>query len=325
MSVLVTGGAGYIGSHTVRQLKKDGFSVTVLDNLFKGHRESIAGIPLIEADLRDREAIGKVFRENRFEAVIHFAALSLVGESMKDPAAYYENNVCGTLNLLTAMAENGVKNIVFSSTAATYGEPEAVPIREDSRKEPVNVYGRTKLVIEGMLGDFYAAYGLGYVALRYFNAAGADEKGDIGEDHSPETHLIPILFEALNGRREKVTVYGNDYGTKDGTCIRDYIHVNDLASAHVLALKHLLNGGTPDCFNLGNGKGYSVLEVIGAAEKATGRKVPYAVGERRAGDPAVLIASYDKIREKLGWEPRYGLHEIVSSAWAFHKAHPNGY
>jgi len=325
MRILVTGGAGYIGSHTVRQLIKNGFETAVLDNLLKGHRESIAGVPFIQADLRDEDGLRKVFSEGAFDAVVHFAALSLVGESMKDPAAYYENNVCGTLNLLNALRESGVNKIVFSSTAAVYGEPESVPITEDIHKEPVNVYGRTKLAIERILQDFFAAYGLRYVALRYFNAAGADEKGDIGEDHAPETHLIPIIFEAINGRREAVTVFGNDYDTKDGTCIRDYIHVNDLASAHVLALKHLLDGGGPETFNLGNGKGYSVLEVINAVEKTTGFKVPCNIGARRAGDPAVLIASYEKIKGRLGWEPKIGLDEIVSSAWAFHKTHPNGY
>lgn len=323
--ILVTGGAGYIGSHTVRQLVKAGFETLVLDNLKKGHREAVAGVRLIEADLLDGEGLKKIIALEKPDAVIHFAALSLVGESMKEPALYYENNVCGTFNLLKAMLFAGVDKIVFSSTAAVYGEPETVPITEDTAKRPVNVYGRTKLVIENMLNDFYSAYGFKYIALRYFNAAGADEKGDIGEDHDPESHLVPIICQVLNENRDKLTVYGNDYDTPDGTCIRDYIHVNDLAQAHVLAVRYLINGGKPSAYNLGNGKGYSVTEIIKAVEKASGRKVAYEMGERRAGDPAVLIASYDKIRRELNWQPQYGIDAIVQSAWDFHRKHPSGY
>lgn len=325
MRVLVTGGAGYIGSHTVRLLAKEGFEPVVLDNLSKGHKESVKGIRLIEADLLDKIQLQSVINEVKPEAVIHFAAFILVGESMHEPAKYYENNVIGTFNLLNAIHRAGVDKIVFSSTAAVYGEPETVPISEDAAKKPVNVYGRTKLIIENMLEDFYHAYGIKYIALRYFNASGADDMGDIGEDHDPESHLIPIIFQVLNKKREFLTVYGDDYDTPDGTCVRDYIHVNDLASAHILALKHLINGGEPSVYNLGNGKGYSVMEIIKAIEKTSGQRVAYRIGERRAGDPAVLIASYEKIKNELSWQPGYGIEAIVQSAWNFHRNHPGGY
>ncbi len=325
MRILVTGGAGYLGSHTVRQLKKDGFEPIILDNLNTGHLQSVEHMPFIHANLLNAETLEGALRETKPDAVIHFAALSLVGESMCEPIKYYENNVCGTLNLLKALNKAGVNKLVFSSSAAIYGQPDKIPITEDAPKLPVNVYGKTKLIIETMLSDFYAAYGMKYVALRYFNAAGADEKGDIGEDHDPESHLIPIIFQVAMGKREKLTVYGKDYKTPDGTCIRDYIHVNDLARAHVLAIRHLLKDGEPAVYNLGNGKGYSVLEIIRAAEKTVGKDIPYTVGERRAGDPAVLIASYEKIKKELHWQPRYGIGDIVRTAWEFHRRHPNGY
>jgi UDP-glucose 4-epimerase len=325
MRILVTGGAGYIGSHTVRQLKKEPFEPIVLDNLNTGHLQSVEGVPFIHANLLNAEKLEQVIKKEKPDAVVHFAALSLVGESMQAPDKYYENNVGGTLNLLKALNKAGVDKLVFSSTAAVYGQPDTIPITEDVQKLPVNVYGKTKLIIESMMEDFHAAYGMKYVALRYFNAAGADEKGDIGEDHQPESHLIPIIYQVLLGKREKLTVYGKDYKTKDGTCIRDYIHVNDLARAHVLALRHLINGGEPAAYNLGNGKGYSVLEIIRAVEKATGKTVPYSVGERREGDPAVLIASYDKIKKDLKWQPRYGIEDIVKTAWEFHRRHTDGF
>lgn len=325
MKVMVTGGAGYIGSHAVRQLKKSGYDPVVFDNLSKGHTQAIKDSEFFQGDLLDMDSLKRFFREHKAEAVMHFAARSLVGESMKVPYDYYENNVSGSLNLFKAAMDAGVRKVIFSSTAAVYGEPKEVPITEDSEKSPLNVYGRTKLVIEGILKDFSDIYGLKYKALRYFNAAGADTAGDIGEDHTPETHLIPLIFQSVNGRRDKLLVYGDDYPTQDGTCIRDYIHVTDLADAHVLALRDLENGGESNAYNLGSQKGFSVYEIIKAAEKAVGRPVNYEIVERRAGDPAVLIASSEKIKSELGWNPRFGIDEILSSAWEFHRVHPDGY
>jgi UDP-glucose 4-epimerase len=325
MKVLVTGGAGYIGSHAVRRLTKAGCEPIVFDNLSKGHRQSVKNIELFEGDLRDKECLRKLFSQHKIDAVMHFAAFSLVGESMQDPYKYYENNVAGSLNLFKAAMDAGVGKVIFSSTAAVYGEPDTVPITEDCEKKPLNVYGRTKLVIENMLRDFSDIYGLKYKVLRYFNAAGADTEGDIGEDHSPETHLIPIIFQYVNGKRESLRVYGNDYPTPDGTCIRDYIHVTDLADAHILALRDLDAGGGSGAYNLGSEKGFSVLEIIEAAEKAAGRKIKYEVTARRPGDPAVLIASSETIRSGLGWKPVYGIDEILAGAWKFHSTHPDGY
>ena len=273
MKVMVTGGAGYIGSHAVRQLKRAGYEPIVFDNLSKGHRQAVKRRSFFEGDLLDKESLKRFFKEHKPDAVMHFAALSLVGESMKEPYRYYENNVAGSLNLFKAAMDAGVDKVIFSSTAAVYGEPKEIPITEDSEKSPLNVYGRTKLVIENMLKDFSDIYGLKYKALRYFNAAGADKAGDIGEDHDPETHLIPIIFQTVNGKRDKLTVYGDDYPTPDGTCIRDYIHVTDLADAHILALRGLENGGESGAYNLGSQKGFSVLEIIKAAEKAVGRPI----------------------------------------------------
>lgn len=327
-NILVTGGAGYIGSETVRALAESGsFTPVVFDNLSTGHKESVPrDVTFIKGDIQDEQAVADTLGEFNIDGVIHFAAFSLVGESMTDPAKYYTNNVEGTLHLLLGMKKAGVKNIVFSSTAAVYGEPKTVPIREDAGQNPTNVYGRTKLVIENMMKDFGAAYDLHYVALRYFNASGAGEGGAIGEDHHPETHLIPLIMQAALGKRDHIAIYGTDYPTKDGTCIRDYIHVRDLAEAHILAMKYLLDGGRSDYFNLGSEKGFSVREMIEAAKKTTGVDFKVTEEKRRPGDPAVLIASSEKIRKVLGWNPVHSsLEEILSSAWQWHKTHPDGY
>ncbi|NLD16398.1 MAG: UDP-glucose 4-epimerase GalE [Tissierellia bacterium] len=325
MSILVTGGAGYIGSHTVRYLKEKNEDVIVLDNLQTGYKESIDVEKFYKLDLRDKE-IDRVFKENNITGVIHFAANSLVGVSVKEPYEYYDNNVYGTLCLLKAMMENGVKNIVFSSTAAVYGEPKNVPILESDPTIPTNPYGETKLTMEKMMKWFDNAYGTKYVSLRYFNAAGAHEKGDIGECHNPETHLIPLILQVPLGQREKVSIFGDDYDTPDGTCIRDYIHVWDLADAHYLAYKYMLDGNNSEIFNLGSGNGFSVKEVIDAARKVTDHEIPAEIAKRRAGDPAVLVASSDKIKKTLGWNPqRTNLEEIIQDAWRFHKNHPSGY
>jgi UDP-glucose 4-epimerase len=326
MAILVTGGAGYIGSHTVAELLDKGEEVVIADNLYQGHRDAVLGGKLYIGDLRDSAFMDSVFGENGIEAVIHFAANSLVGESMKDPAKYYHNNVYGTLCLLEKMKQYGVSRIVFSSTAATYGEPENVPILESDRTVPTNTYGETKLAMEKMMRWFDEAHGIKYVSLRYFNAAGAHESGRIGEDHNPETHLVPLILQAALGKRPHISVFGDDYPTEDGTCIRDYIHVSDLADAHVLALEKLRRGGASDIYNLGNGKGYSVRQVIEVARKVTGHPIPAVVEPRRAGDPAVLVASSEKARSELGWKPsRDSLEDIVASAWAWHRSRPDGY
>ncbi len=327
MNILVTGGAGYIGSHTVRELLRAGQGVVVYDNLTKGHKQAVpAGVEIVDGDIRDQDKLARTIAGHNIGAVVHFAASSLVGESMKEPSIYYNNNVAGTLALLDAMLAGGVKKIVFSSTAAVYGEPAAWPIVEDMPTQPTNVYGRTKLAIEQMLADFAAAYGLAYVSLRYFNAAGAAEDGTIGEDHSPETHLIPIILQAALGQREAVAIYGADYPTDDGTCIRDYIHVTDLADAHVKALHHLAAGGGPRIYNLGSETGFSVRQVINRAKAVTGVNFPVREEVRRSGDPAVLVASSRRIAAELGWQPRLSdLDTIIASAWRWHKAHPAGF
>lgn len=326
MAILVTGGAGYIGSHTVAELLDQGKEVVVIDNLQSGHRDALLGGKLYEGDLRDKALLAKLFAENEIEAVIHFAANSLVGESMQKPVKYYDNNVFGTLCLLEAMDEANVRKIVFSSTAATYGEPDKVPIEESDPTNPTNVYGETKLTMERMMSWFDKVLGIKYVALRYFNAAGAHHSGKIGEDHTPESHLIPLIIHAAQGKRPAISVFGEDYPTSDGTCVRDYIHVSDLADAHVLAVQHLLRGGESDVFNLGNGQGFSVKEVIAKVKEVTGRDFPVEISPRRAGDPAVLIASSDKARNVLGWKPsRDQLGDIIASAWAWHEQHPDGY
>jgi UDP-glucose 4-epimerase len=326
MAILVTGGAGYIGSHTVAELLAKGEDVVVVDNLYQGHKDAVLGGKLYVGDLRDGEFLDQVFAENRIDAIIHFAANSLVGESMQQPAKYYHNNVYGTLCLLEKMNQYGVNKIVFSSTAATYGEPENIPILETDRTLPTNTYGETKLAMEKMMRWFDVAHGIKYVSLRYFNAAGAHASGKIGEDHQPETHLVPLILQVALGQRPHISIFGDDYPTEDGTCIRDYIHVSDLADAHVLAVEKLRQGGDSDIFNLGNGKGYSVKQVIDVARKVTEHPIPAVVEPRRAGDPAVLVASSERARVELGWKPsRDSLEQIIASAWNWHKDHPNGY
>ena len=327
MAILVCGGAGYIGSHAVHQLIEKGEEVVIVDNLQTGHRGAIhARAKFYEGDIRDCAVLDAIFTENEIEAVIHFAANSLVGESMEKPLLYFNNNVYGMQVLLEAMVRHGVDKIVFSSTAAVYGEPKRVPILEDDATEPTNTYGETKLTMEKMMKWVSRADGVRYVSLRYFNAAGALSDGSIGEDHKTETHLIPLILQVPNGKRAHITIYGDDYKTPDGTCLRDYIHVVDLADAHVLALEYLRNGGESDIFNLGNGQGFSVKEMIAAAEKATGKKIAAEIGARRAGDPAQLIASSDKARRVLDWQPRFtDVEEIIATAWKWHEKHPAGY
>lgn len=315
--ILVTGGAGYIGSHTVRLLLARGYDVTVVDDLSKGYRHNVPPERLYELDIRNGSALTELLRQMRFDAVVHFAAFIAVGESMREPARYFGNNVGGSMELLGAMAAAGVKRMVFSSTAAVYGTPHASPIREDFPIQPMSPYGESKAMVERLLRWFDQIHGLTSVCLRYFNASGADPEGRLGEEHVPETHLIPLVFRAIQ-TGQPITVFGDDYGTPDGTCIRDYIHVDDLAQAHILALEYLLEGGASEHFNVGTGAGSTVMEVIRAAEEVTGRKVPYVVGPRRAGDPAALVAASDRLRGALGWNPQYaGLKTIVEHAWNF--------
>lgn len=327
MSILVLGGAGYIGSHAVYQLIENRKDVVVIDNFQTGHRKAIhPAAVLYEGDIRNIHFLRNVFEKETIEAVIHFAAYSLVEESMKEPLKYFENNVYGTQVLLQVMIEYNTKFIVFSSTAATYGEPNIVPITEDMPTEPTNTYGETKLTMEKMLKWAEKAHGIKYVSLRYFNVAGAHETAIIGEDHRPETHLIPIVLEVALGKRPYITIFGDDYDTPDGTCIRDYIHVQDLIEAHLLALDYLKNGGESNIFNLGNGNGFSIKEIIKTAEKVTSRKIPYKIGERRPGDPAILIASSEKAKNILGWKPtRTSIEQIIEDAWRWHRKHPDGY
>lgn len=327
MTIMVLGGAGYIGSHTVYALIERGEDVVIVDNLETGHVEAVhEKARFYQGDIRDRAFIDSVFDKEQIDAVIHFAANSLVGESMTDPLKYYDNNVNGTKVLLQSMVAHNIKKIVFSSTAATYGEPDRVPILETDRTEPTNTYGETKLSMEKMFKWTDVAHGVKYVSLRYFNACGAHESGQIGEAHSPETHLIPLVLQVPLGQRETINIYGDDYPTEDGTCIRDYIHVTDLAQAHILAVEYLMNGNDSNVFNLGNGVGFSVKEVIEVARKVTGHAIPAVISERRAGDPARLIASSDKAREVLDWQPAHAdLEEIIASAWKWHSTHPKGY
>ena len=327
MAILVLGGAGYIGSHTVYELIEAGRDVVVADNLQTGFREAVhPKARFYHIDIRDRGQVDALLEKENIEGVIHFAACSQVGESMTLPLKYYDNNLSGTTVLLQSMVAHGVDKIVFSSTAATYGEPEQVPIRESDRTEPTNCYGETKLAMEKMMRWTGRAHGLRYVALRYFNACGAHPSGVIGEAHDPETHLIPLILQVPNGKREKISIFGEDYPTKDGTCVRDYIHVMDLAQAHVLALDYLMRGGESDVFNLGNGVGFTVKEVIDFARKVTGHAIPAEACPRRAGDPAQLVASSEKAKTILGWKPQYAdLETIVASAWNWHKSHPRGF
>ncbi len=327
MSILVTGGAGYIGSHTALELIKAGYDVVVADSLATGYVKAIPQeARFYYGDIRNFNFLDNLFKTEKIDAIIHFAAFSLVGESVTDPLKYYENNLYGTKVLLDAMVANNVKKIVFSSTAATYGEPKNIPILESDPTCPTNPYGETKLAMEKMFKWTSEAHGMNFVSLRYFNACGADESGNIGEAHNPESHLIPLILQVPNGKRSTISIYGTDYDTSDGTCIRDYIHVTDLASAHILALQYLLNGGKSDIFNLGNGVGYSVREVIEVARKVTGHSIPAIEAPRRAGDPARLVASSEKAKKILGWNPVHNsLEEIISTAWNWHKNHPNGY
>ena len=327
MAILVLGGAGYIGSHTVYELIDHGEEVVVADNLETGHIEAVhPKAKFYQGDIRDRAFVDKVFEECKIDAVIHFAANSLVGESMTNPLKYYDNNLCGTKVLLESMVAHRIDKIVFSSTAATYGEPKNIPIMESDSTHPTNCYGETKLSMEKMFKWTGRAHGLRYVSLRYFNACGAHESGEIGEAHAPETHLIPLILQVPNGKREAITIFGDDYQTPDGTCIRDYIHVTDLAMAHILAVQYLRDGNISNIFNLGNGVGFSVKEVIETARKVTGHPIPAVISERRAGDPARLIASSEKARQVLGWNPQHDdLEKIIASAWKWHKNHPNGF
>ena len=314
--ILVTGGAGYIGAHTVRLLLRQGYDVAVVDDLSKGYRHNVPDGRLYKVNICQTAAIAELLRQTRSEAVVHFAAFIAVGESMREPERYFTNNVGGSLSLLTAMLQAGVKHIVFSSTAAVYGDPQTTPIREDFPIHAVNPYGESKVMVETLLRWFDEIHHITSVCLRYFNASGADPEGHLGEEHNPETHLIPLLLRAvLTG--EPITLFGDDYPTSDGTCIRDYIHVDDLAQAHILSLEHLLSGGASDQFNVGTGTGYSVMEMVRAVEEVTGRKVPYTIGPRREGDPPELVASSEKLRAKLGWKPQYDLRGIVEHAWKF--------
>lgn len=327
MAILVLGGAGYIGSHTVYELIDAGREVVIADNLETGHREAVhPAAAFYEGDIRNREFIDSVFDREDIDGVIHFAANSLVAESMKEPLKYYDNNLCGTKVLLESMVAHHIDNIVFSSTAATYGEPEQVPILETDRTEPTNCYGETKLSMEKMFKWTSAAHGLRFVSLRYFNACGAHISGKIGEAHSPESHLIPLILQVPNGQREHISIFGDDYNTKDGTCVRDYIHVTDLAQAHILAMDYLMKGGENNIFNLGNGVGFTVKEVIDTARKVTGHPIPAQRDSRRPGDPAQLIASSEKAKSVLGWKPEHAaLEHIIETAWKWHKTHPNGF
>ena len=322
-SILVTGGAGYIGSHTVLALKQAGYEVVILDNLVYGHRdlvEQVLQVELVEGDTSDRTLLDNLFQTRHFAAVMHFSAYAYVGESVTDPAKYYRNNVLGTLTLLESMLTASIKNFVFSSTCATYGVPNFIPITEDHPQNPINPYGATKLMVERILTDFDVAYNFKSVRFRYFNAAGANPEGLLGEDHHPETHLIPLVLQTALGQREAISIFGTDYPTHDGTCIRDYIHVNDLADAHILGLEYLLNGGDSDVFNLGNGNGFSVREVIAAAEEVTGMVIKVEECDRRPGDPPALIGTSEKARKILNWQPQYpGIKDIVSHAWQWHQ------
>ncbi|MEM7412884.1 MAG: UDP-glucose 4-epimerase GalE [Myxococcota bacterium] len=325
MNVLVTGGAGYVGSHAVAQLLAAGHDVRVWDNLSRGHAASIPAELLIRGSLSERERLTSVLREHRIDAVMHFAAYALVAESVANPSLYYENNVLGTLSLLDAMHDADVGRIVFSSTCATYGIPEKVPISEDTPQAPVNPYGYTKLVIERALADYAHAYGLGYAALRYFNACGADPEARRGEDHEPETHAIPLALLAALGKRDGFTILGTDYPTPDGTCVRDYVHVDDLADAHLRALDRL-RPGEGLRLNLGTGRGFSVREVVDSAQRVSGRDIPVTTGDRRPGDPPELVADPTRAQQVLGWKPRYTeIDAIMETAWHWHETHPDGY
>lgn len=320
---MLIGGAGYIGSHTAKYLAGKGIRPVVFDDLSRGHRDAVKWGPFENGDIHDRSALLDAFTRHRPDAVMHFAALAYVGESVEDPARYYRNNVSGSLVLLEAMRESGVRHLVFSSSCATYGVPAKLPITEDSEQSPINPYGRTKLMVEKMLGDFDTAYGFPHVNLRYFNAAGADPDGEIGEGHDPETHLIPLAIKAAQGGLPGLTVYGNDYKTPDGTCVRDYVHVHDLAQAHYLAMEYLIQGGPSESFNLGNGDGYSVRKILDAVAAKAGRPFPVEYSRRRPGDPPILVGSSEKARYVLGWKPEFSsLEDIIETAWNWHGLNP---
>ncbi len=325
MSVLITGGAGYIGSVTVDLFRRDGHDVVVLDNLGRGHRAAVGpAVPFYEGAIGDRDLVARIVERHGVDACIHFAALASVGESVDEPQRYFENNVAQGLSLIGALLDRGVRRFVFSSTCATYGEPEIVPIPEDHPQRPKNPYGWSKLILERALHSYDAAYGLGFVALRYFNAAGATD--ELGEDHDPESHLVPLLVDVALGRRPTLSVFGNDYPTPDGTAIRDYVHVSDLAAAHLLALRYLSDGGASQFLNLGVGRGYSVLEVLDAARRVTGQPIPSTIASRRAGDAAVLVARAEHAARVLGWRPvQSDLDGIIRSAWDWRRTHPSGY
>ncbi len=327
VNVLVTGCAGYIGSHTVKRLqKRKNVSITVVDDLSTGHRKALRDVAFVRGDIFNQTFLEDVLKRENIDCVIHFAAKSIIGESLANPMVYYENNVSGTLTLLKTMLNGNIKKLVFSSSAAVYGEPANIPVTEDEPLEPSSVYGKTKRIIEGILEDYHHAYGLNYISLRYFNAAGADESGQIGEDHNPETHLIPVILEHVMGKRDNLLIHGVDYPTKDGTCIRDYVHVSDLADAHVLSLDALLRGAKPKIYNLGNEKGFSVKEVIETVQKETNVIINAVESPRRKGDPAVLIACNQKIKRELGWNPTYvNLRDIIRTAWYWHRNNPEGF
>lgn len=325
MKILVTGGAGYIGSHCCVLLKEKGYDIVAIDNLSKGHAEAVSGLQLYIGNIGDETLMDKIFAENSIDGVMHFAAYSLVGESMEKPYEYYRNNVAESMSLFNSMIRHNVKFVVFSSTAATYGQPDLSPITEDFLQNPINTYGETKLTIEKMLKWFDKAYGLKSICLRYFNVAGAHPSGNIGEAHLPETHLIPIILQVVNGKREKIKIFGNDYPTPDGTCIRDYIHVSDLIDAHIKAFEYMKNTGKSDYFNLGSGGGFSNMEILSAARSVTNHIIPAEFSERRPGDPPELVASSQKAESILGWKRKYNINDIIESAWKWHKSHPNGY
>ncbi len=326
MNILVAGGAGYIGSHMCRYLAQHGHTPVVLDNLVYGHREAVKWGPFIQGSMENRDILDMIFTEYEIQAVMHFAAFAYVGESVTAPGKYYENNVAATISLLESMRRHNILKFIFSSTCATYGEPIEIPMHENHRQEPINPYGRSKLMVEQILKDYQNAYGLNSICLRYFNAAGADPDGEIGEDHNPETHLIPLILETALGKREVITVFGNDYPTGDGTCVRDYIHVMDLAQAHLLALGRLMNDLPGERYNLGNGNGISVRQVIDRAREVTGKEIKTKISERRPGDPAILVGSSEKAVRELGWKPQFAdLKSILETAWNWHRKNPNGF
>ena len=324
--ILVVGGAGYIGSHMCKYLHGKGLQPVILDNLSLGHKESVKWGPLYQGELDDPKLLVEIFKNHDIKAMMHFAAFCYVGESVTEPLKYYKNNIAATIGLLSSMLEHGVDKMIFSSSCATYGEPDRLPITEGQSQQPINPYGRTKLMMEQILDDLDAANGLKSVCLRYFNAAGADPEGELGEDHDPETHLIPLVLFAALGVLKELTVFGKDYPTDDGTCVRDYIHINDLAQAHYLALLHLLDGGESKKYNLGNGSGYSILDVIETASRVSGRQIKYSFAERRAGDPAILVGSAEKAIKELGWKPEFdSLETILQTAWDWHVNNPDGF